>query len=98
MTGYFLKNADSTLDYSFDWAAQILTEGETIQTDMGWTVHPDTSGTGGLAIASTSQTTTTTTAFLSGGIPGETYLICSRVQTTGGREVQRSMTVRVGSS
>lgn len=95
MSGYFIKSPDSTLDYTFDWGFQLLQGGETIATDQGWTIHPDTAPTGGLAIASASSTPTTTTAFLSGGLPGEAYLLCSRIETSGGRTVQRSMTVRV---
>ncbi|MEM7057334.1 MAG: hypothetical protein AAF557_07090 [Pseudomonadota bacterium] len=98
MTGYFLKNPGSTLDYTFDWGFQLLDDGETISSDLGWTIHPDAQASGGLSISSTSSSLTTTTAFLAGGRPGETYLICSRVQTTSGREVQRSMTVRVANN
>ena len=98
MSGYFLKNPGSTLDYSFDWGFQLLDGGETIQTDMGWTVHPDAAALGGLVIESNTSTPTTTTAFLSGGQPGETYLVCSRIGTSQGREVQRSMTVRIANN
>lgn len=95
MSGYYLKNPDTLLDYTFDWGFQLFQIGETISTDLGWTVHPDTAGTGGLAIDSTTSTSTTTTAFLSGGVPGEAYLVCSRVRSTEGREVQQAMTIRV---
>lgn len=98
MTGYFLKNPGSTLDYTFDWGFQLLDDGETITTDVGWTIHPDTAASGGLSISSASATANTTTAFLAGGQPGETYLICSRVQTSSGREVQRSLTVRISNN
>lgn len=98
MTGYFLKNPDSKLDFSFDWGFQFLEGGETIQSDLGWTVHPDTVSVGGVAIDSTSSTPTTTTAYVSGGLPGEAYLVCSRIRTTHGREIQRSMTVRVANN
>lgn len=98
MSGYFLKNPGSLLDYSFDWGFQLFESGETIDQDLGWTVTPDLSGEGGLAVAQTSSSTTTTTAFLSGGRPGEAYLVCSRIRTTMGREVQRSMTVRIANN
>lgn len=95
MSGYFLKNPGSMLDYSFDWGFQLFEPGETIDTDLGWTIVPETSATGGLSLDSSTSTTTTTTAFLTGGRPGEAYLVCSRIRTSLGREVQRSMTIRV---
>ena len=98
MSGYFLKNPGSLLDYSFDWGFQLFEPGETIETDLGWTVVPDNAVDGGLALDQTSTTATTTTAFLSGGKPGEAYLVCSRIRTTRGREVQRSMTIRVANN
>lgn len=98
MSGYFVKNPGSSLDYSFDWGFQLFDGGETIDTDLGWTVHPDTAAAGGLTIQSTSNSPTTTTAFLAGGIPGEAYLVCSHVRSTGGREIQRSLTIRIANN
>ena len=98
MSGYFLKNPGSLLDYSFDWGFQLFETGEQIETDLGWTIVPDTAAEGGLALDSSSSTATTTTAFLKGGRAGEAYLVCSRIRTSMGREVQRSMTVRVANN
>jgi len=98
MSGYFLKNPGSILDYTFDWGFQLFEAGEVIQTDLGWTIEPDDTATGGLVIDRTTSTTTTTTAFLSGGITGDAYLVCSRVATSLGREVRRSMTVRIANN
>ena len=98
MSGYFLKNPGSTLDYSFDWGFQMLDGGEVIDTDLGWAVHPDTTVEGGLTIASSSSTPTTTTAILTGGRTGEAYLVSSRILTSQGREVQRSLTVRIANN
>jgi hypothetical protein len=98
MSGYFLKNPGSLLDYSFDWGFQLFEPGETIAADLGWTVVPENAAEGGLALDQTSTTPTTTTAFLSGGKPGEAYLVCSRIRTTLGREAQRSMTIRIANN
>ncbi len=98
MSGYFLKNPGSLLDYSFDWGFQLFEPGEEIESDLGWTIVPDDQATGGLVLDSTSSTTTTTTAFLAGGLPGNAYLVCSRIRTTLGREVQRSMTIRIANN
>ena len=98
MNEYFLKNPASELDYSFDWGSRMLTGGEQISADLGWTVTPDEAAAGGLAVVSASNTTTTTTAVLGGGKPGEAYLVASRIQTTNGRKVRRSLTIRIGNS
>ncbi len=98
MSGYFVKNPGSSLDYSFDWGFQLFDGGETIDVDLGWTIHPQSSSTGGLALKSTTSSPTTTTAFFDGGIPGEAYLVCSRVRSTAGREIQRSVTIRIANN
>ncbi|MHA1528736.1 MAG: phage fiber-tail adaptor protein [Alphaproteobacteria bacterium] len=98
MNEYFLKNPASELDYTFDWGSQILTGGEQITSDLGWTVTPDEAAAGGLVVVSTSNTSTTTTAVLGGGKPGEAYLVASHIQTTNGRKARRSLTIRIGNS
>ncbi len=98
MSEYFLKNPASELDYTFDWGSQILTGGEQVSADLGWTVTPDEAAAGGLGVVSASNTTTTTTAVLGGGKPGEAYLVASQIQTTNGRKVRRSLTIRIGNS
>ena len=95
MSGYFVKNPTSTLDYTFDWGFQLLDGGETISVDEGWTVDPDTSASGGLSLVVTASTPTTTTANLTGGIPGDAYLVSSAIQTDQGRRIERSLIVRV---
>ena len=95
MSGYFVKNPTSTLDYTFDWGFQLLEGGETVSTDEGWTIDPDDSATGGLSLASTSSTLTTTTAHLAGGVAGAAYLVSSAIQTDQGRRIERSLIVRV---
>ena len=98
MNEYFLKNPASKLDYTFDWGSQILTGSEQISGDLGWTVTPDKAAQGGLTVVSASNTLTTTTAVLGSGKPGEAYLVASLIQTTNGREIRRSLTVRIGNS
>lgn len=98
MNECLLKNPASKLDYSFDWGGQLLGAGEQISGDLGWSVTPDKAADGGLAVVSASSTQTTTTAVLGGGKPGEAYLVASHIQTTNGREIRRSLTVRIGNS
>ena len=95
MSGYFVKNPTSTLDYTFDWGFQLLEGGETITTDEGWSVDPDDSGDGGLSVLVTASTATTTTAHLTGGVAGAAYLVSSAIQTDQGRRIERSLIVRV---
>ncbi|MEO1494291.1 MAG: hypothetical protein AAFV19_19235 [Pseudomonadota bacterium] len=92
MSAYFLKNTGSDLDHTFEWAAQILDGGETIESDLGWTLHPADDG---LIIDATNHSPTTTTVRLSGGVPGRAYLVCSNIHTSTGREIQNSIIVRV---
>lgn len=95
MSGYFVKNPTSTLDYTFDWGFQLLEGGETIASDEGWTVDPDASGAGGLSVLVTASTPTTTTAHLTDGVAGNAYLVSSAIVTDQGRRIERSLIVRV---
>jgi len=95
MSAYFVKNPDSALDFTFDWGFQFLEPGEQIETDLGWSVTPDTAADGGLAVTDSAQTFTTTTAILGAGRAGEAYLVQSRIRTDRGREIQRALTIRV---
>ena len=95
MSGYFVKNPNSDLDLAFDWGSEFLESGETIDTDQGWSVHPDNPGQNGLTVQSSSSTATMTSAILAGGRSGDAYLISSSIITTTGRDIRRAMTVRV---
>lgn len=95
MSGYFVKNPSSNLDYTFDWGFQLLEGGETISSDLGWTVDPDDSASGGLRIDSTIASATTTTANLTDGVAGNAYLVSSAILTSQGRRIERSLIVRV---
>lgn len=95
MSGYFVKNPTSNLDYTFDWGFQLLDGGEIIATDLGWTVDPDDSSPGGLRIDSTASSATTSTANLADGVPGNAYLVSSAIETNRGRRIERSLLVRV---
>ena len=95
MTGYYVKNPGSALDVNVDWAQQFLSPGEVISTDLGWTVRPDVAASGGLVVVSQSASSTVTTARLSAGTPGDAYLVTSAIETNQGREIRRSLTVRI---
>lgn len=77
------KDPDSTIDYGVDWSSW-LASGETISTST-W---PEL---GDLTEVSSSNTTTATAIFVSGGTPGATYTLTNRIVTNQGRTEDRSM-------
>jgi len=83
----FTKDPDAVLDWHFDWASW-LQIGEFI-TNSTFLV------TAGLDVDSSSNTTTNTTIWLSGGSPGQPYRVTNRIVTNQGRTDDRSITIRV---
>jgi hypothetical protein len=83
---YFTKDPDAVLDYAFDWSAW-LAEGEVIATSA-ITVPV------GLTLDSEPATTSTVTAWLSGGEVGQHKVTC-HIETNQGRADDRSITVNV---
>ena len=86
-TQTILKDPDAVLDYTVDWSDWL--GADTITGTPTWTV-----GTG-LTKASQTNTTTTATAWLSGGTAGSDYTVACKIVTTGGRTDERSFTVQV---
>lgn len=82
------KDPDAVLDYVFDWSAW-LADGETILT------HQVTVEAGDAVIDSTSQTTDTVVAWLSGGTLGTDVELRCRVTTTEGRIDDRTIVVLI---
>ena len=97
MSGFFVKNPGTDLTIGFDWALQDLAEGETITSDLGWIVTPD-GDPGTLSTQSEVNDATTSTATVTFGIAGEAYLVTSAIGTSLGREIRRSVTVRVANT
>ena len=85
MADPFIKDPDAVLDYQWTFASW-LPSGDTI---VSATVTADT----GLTLDSTSNTTTTVTAWLSGGTVGEKYSVRCRITTAGGRTDDRTITL-----
>lgn len=78
------KFASEVLDYVFNWTTEgYLTGSETISSSS-WTVAS------GLTKDSESNTTTTTTVWVSGGTAGEAYKLTNRITTSTTREAERS--------
>jgi hypothetical protein len=82
----YLKDPDSTLDYEIDWTAWL--GADTIATS---TWIPAT----GITEASSTNTTTTATVWLTGGTVGQTYLVTNRITTAAGRTDDRTIRVQV---
>jgi len=81
------KDAEAVLDWIWDWS-DWLDSGETIITSV-MTVSA------GLVLDSSSNSTTTATAWLSGGTAGNPYSVANRITTSVGRIDERTITVRV---
>jgi len=80
------KDPDAVLDYGFDWSEWL--DDDTIVTS-DWTIPA------GLTENSASNTTTTTTVWLSGGLAGGVYDCTNRIVTTAGRTDDRTLRVIV---
>lgn len=87
MPASFVKDTQAVLDYQWDWSAW-LPAGDTILT------HTITAAAG-LTVASSANTTTTVTAWLSGGTAGVTYAVACKIVTAQGRTDERSIDIQV---
>ena len=84
----FEKAASAVLDYTIDWGTDWLVTGDTISTST-WTAQS------GVTIDSSSNTSTTATAWISGGSNGRGYTVKNRIVTAGGRTEERSILIVV---
>jgi hypothetical protein len=92
MPDHFLKDPSAVLDYQWDWAAW-LTGGETIASCTVTVPTGITLDTVGHAPNGYTSTTTTVTAWLTGGTDGTTYTITCQIVTSAARTDERSITV-----
>jgi len=82
----FLKDPSDRTDYGFDWTDWLA--GDTISASA-WTLPT------GLTDYSDSNTTTSTTIWITGGTHGTDYLITNQITTAGARIKQRSIKIMV---
>lgn len=82
------KDPQAVLDWIWDWGDEWLDSGETIVTSV-MTVSA------GLVLDSSTNSTTTATAWLSGGTAGQPYTVANRITTSVGRVDERTITIRV---
>lgn len=88
------KDVNEVLDYSLNWATDVLEVGEVINTVTHSVRGPDAA----LVIDSEGATTTVSTVWLSGGTGGSSYEIDARITTDGGRTYERSVYLKVKSN
>lgn len=84
----FKKDPNAILDYTFDWSAYLTPIGDTISS-VTWVP------TSGITKVSQSNSTTTATAFVSGGVVGNVETLTCRIVTTGGRTDDRSISLKI---
>ena len=82
----FIKDPNAVLDFTINWAAFLGVD--TISSDS-WTVPV------GVSSVTETNTTTTSTIWLSGGTSGTKYPLTNRVVTAGGRTDDRTIYVLV---
>ena len=84
----FKKDPNATLDYTFDWSAWLLPITDTI-TSVTWVLSS------GITKVSESNTTTTATAFISGGVLDAVEELTCRITTAGGRIDDRTVYFKI---
>ncbi len=95
MSGYFVKDPESELELTVDWNRGYLQRYERILDDLGWAVRPVADVPAELQVVFQDVDGTTSRARFSGGIPGRIYMVTSRVETTAGRVLERTILFRV---
>jgi hypothetical protein len=84
----YKKDPNAVLDYRFDWTAWLLPLLDTI-TSVTWVTS------GGVVVDSSTHTTTTATAVVSGGTAGTDAGVTCRIVTAGGRTDDRTITLKI---
>lgn len=82
----YRKDPSALLDYQINWATWL---GSDTITSSSWTVET------GLTKEAETDTTTTSTVWVSGGTAGESYEATNTIVTTAGRTDQRTITIMV---
>lgn len=82
------KDPDEVVDYDLSWADLMTDDTDTIASST-WTVPA------GITKDSSSNTTTVTKVWLSGGTANVTYTLLNRVVTAGGRTLDQSVKLKM---
>lgn len=89
IVGEYTKHDGATLDFTIDWSSFLSSD--TISGTPTWTISP-----AGLTLSSQTNSTTTATAWLTGGVAGQQYIVKNTVVTAGGRTEVKALQVTVG--
>jgi hypothetical protein len=84
----FVKDPQAQLDYLIDWAAWL--GADTIATSTWVSSDPTV-----LVVEIETNTPTTATVWLSGGVDRERYTVTNTITTVGGRTDERTISVRI---
>lgn len=84
----FTKDPDALLDYTLDWSTDGWLGSDTIAS-VTWVIPA------GITKTTDTNTTTTATAWLSGGTVDTDYTVTCRITTAGGRIDDRSLLIQV---
>lgn len=85
------KDPNAILDYPFDWTAYLAPIADSI-VSASFVVA---GGVGGIVIVSSSYSSTSATAIVSGGVVGTTERLTCRIVTAGGRTDDRSVYLKI---
>lgn len=85
--GNAIKDPDAVLPYKIDWTAWLA--GDTLSTST-WSIPA-----GLTKVNDTTEAGTTAVVTLSGGAPGQIYVVTNRITTSDGRTDDRSFRLRI---
>ncbi len=94
MSGYLLKQADADASYCLNWSDGYLQQGERVESDLGWLIHRVVRADE-LSIKTQLVKPTQSVVEVSGGVPGNVYMLSARVMTTAGRALERAIVLRI---
>ena len=88
MATSYKKDPNAILDYTFDWGPYLLPLTDTISS-VTWVVSS------GITTSSPTNTTTTATVFVTGGVLDTTETLTCRITTAGGRTDDRTISLKI---
>lgn len=89
---FLMKDPAAVLDYSIDWGAEYLGDGEMLAAST-WSVVPNDPD--GLAVVGSDFGPATSTVKAGGGVAGCMYRLVNLITTGSGRIDERSIAIRV---
>jgi len=95
MLKFPFKDPDEVDDYKLDWTSRLAQDADTIF-DSAWSIVTDMTGDPSpLLILTNSHDTTTATVWLADGTIGNTYQLLNHVHTTGDRQLEQSVNIKI---